>query len=394
MLQIDNHKELALSDIIPYLLQFNEIYKMGELSGNRYQVIEDIVWKLLYNLDYNQAKGVWLDYIGNKVGQARTWTAKPEGAFTFGGLRSEGFGAGKFLGSSGSGSSKNVRSDSSFVNAIKAKIIQNNTDTSLDDLINACKLLYNGKIVRIHESYPTSISQIDIYGSSLLKDQYATSTLKATLPAGVSLSQVIYHSFYNLFKNNAFITYDKVIPSGDDFELSFIVQPDELSETENTALLSQGINWNNPLAPIRCYYDVENNGGVTFRLSPSRYQDDNTGMTFYTDEELNSYNDMDFSVMLSGGTLIENDTNIVKITKIGHIYSLYINDLLVDTETNVAEIDFVENAKLFLGASNGLYYNSGSIYNLFLKNLTTNEIIINDPLRVNTIGTNNGVKFI
>lgn len=167
-----------------------------------------------------------------------------------------------------------------------------------------------------------------------------------------------------------------------------------MSETENTALLSQGINWNNPLAPIRCYYDVENNGGVTFRLSPSRYQDDNTGMTFYTDEELNSYNDMDFSVMLSGGTLIENDTNIVKITKIGHIYSLYINDLLVDTETNVAEIDFVENAKLFLGASNGLYYNSGSIYNLFLKNLTTNEIIINDPLRVNTIGTNNGVKFI
>lgn len=222
MLQIDNHKELALSDIIPYLLQFNEIYKMGELSGNRYQVIEDIVWKLLYNLDYNQAKGVWLDYIGNKVGQARTWTAKPEGAFTFGGLRSEGFGAGKFLGSSGSGSSKNVRSDSSFVNAIKAKIIQNNTDTSLDDLINACKLLYNGKIVRIHESYPTSISQIDIYGSSLLKDQYATSTLKATLPAGVSLSQVIYHSFYNLFKNNAFITYDKVIPSGDDFELSLL----------------------------------------------------------------------------------------------------------------------------------------------------------------------------
>ena len=52
MLQIDNHKEYALSDIIPYLLQFPEVYQLAEQSGERYQKIEDIAWQLLYNLDY------------------------------------------------------------------------------------------------------------------------------------------------------------------------------------------------------------------------------------------------------------------------------------------------------------------------------------------------------
>ena len=56
MLQIDNHKEYALSDIIPYLLQFPEVYQLAEQSGERYQKIEDIAWQLLYNLDYKNIK--------------------------------------------------------------------------------------------------------------------------------------------------------------------------------------------------------------------------------------------------------------------------------------------------------------------------------------------------
>ena len=98
MLQIDNHEELALQDVIPYLLQFPEVYKLAQQSGNRYQKIEDIVWQLLYNLDYTTANGTWLDYIGKKVGQERIYTPKPTNAFTFGGTRAEGFGAGRFKG--------------------------------------------------------------------------------------------------------------------------------------------------------------------------------------------------------------------------------------------------------------------------------------------------------
>ena len=52
------------------------------------------------------------------------------------------------------------------------------------------------------------------------------------------------------------------------------------------------------------------------------------------------------------------------------------------------------NTKLFLGLSNNIYYNSGSIYNLLLENKTTNTILLNDSLKTNTIGINNGVRFL
>ena len=50
--------------------------------------------------------------------------------------------------------------------------------------------------------------------------------------------------------------------------------------------------------------------------------------------------------------------------------------------------------KLFLGTSNNQYFNSGSIYNFYLVNNTTNRILINDSLKENTVGTNNGVRFL
>ena len=171
MLQIDNHKDLALSRVIPYLLQFPEIYKLAEQSGDRNQIIEDIAWQLLYNLDFENANGVWLDYIGTKVGQDRIYIPKATDAFRFGGTVEEGFGRGKFKSASSLRSTKVARTDSSFRNAIRAKIIQNNTDTSLDELKQACKLLFNAGKVTIKEvecSLPTlmhdlrSILQSDI----------------------------------------------------------------------------------------------------------------------------------------------------------------------------------------------------------------------------------------
>ena len=43
MLQIDNHEEKALSVVIPYLLQFPEIYGLAKNSGTRYQALDTIV---------------------------------------------------------------------------------------------------------------------------------------------------------------------------------------------------------------------------------------------------------------------------------------------------------------------------------------------------------------
>ena len=126
MYQITNHEELALSSVIPYLLKFKEFYKLTQQIGFRTQVIEDIAWELLYNLDYKTANGVWLDYLGRKVGQSRVYYLTPEGSFTFGKTENEGFGKGKFLGNGTTGYTRVSRNDYSYRNAIRAKIIQNN----------------------------------------------------------------------------------------------------------------------------------------------------------------------------------------------------------------------------------------------------------------------------
>src|SRR5574344_58549 len=391
MLQIDNHEEKASSVIVPYLLQFPEIYGLAKNSGTRAQNLEDITWELLWNLDLESANGVWLDYLGKKVGQSRLYSPTVEGAFTFGGTTLEGFGKGKFLSSALTGTNTKIaRNDALFRNAIRAKIIQNNTDCSLDELINACKLLYNASRVIINESYPAGIESIYLYGSSLLQSSNANAEIKKMMPAGVSLTHVYFEDVYNIFKNNAFISYnsDYIIPPTNDFELSFSFKPDTVS-SEDIYLLSESTSFSQePILNIH----YNNTDGLIFSSTPDLYVD-GYGIV-YIDGNGEPYASNEGSIYLSGGTININENNTVKITKIGTEYKLYVNDILVDTAITSENIGGLNN-NLYLGVSNSNYYNSGSINNLYIYNLTTSQIVLNDTLKNKTdYGTNNGVIFL
>lgn len=391
MLQIDNHEELAPQIVIPYLLQFPEIYGLAKNSGTRYQNIEDIAWEILWNLDINSANGVWLDYLGKKVGQPRTYAPAPVGAFTFGGTTSEGFGKGKFLSSALTGpNTKVARTDANFKNAIRAKIIENNTDCSLDELRQACKLLYNASLVLITENYPASISSIYLYGKYLIESSNANTEIKRMMPAGVSLEHVYFYNIYNLFKNNAFIKYNytKLIPATDDFILSFSFVPDALTSS-NIPLLSEATSFSQePI--VKMYYNSTD--GIVFGVNPDFYTD-GYGLP-YLDGSGDYYYSNDGSLLLSGGSVNINEVNTVKVVKTGTTYELYLNDSLVDSDTSTVNIGGTSNHYLYLGASKGSYYNSGSIFNLYIQNTTSSSIVLNDTLKSTTIGTNNGVRFL
>ena len=388
----DNHKDLSLSDSVPYLLKFPEFYKIIEQSGDRYQTIEDIAWDILYSLDYNTAEGVWLDYIGAKVGQPRVINTRPDGAFMFNGTAEEGFGKGKFLGQGRVADTHQSRTDYTYRNAIKAKIIENSTDTSIDELTEAIKLLFNATQVRVVEEYPAGIAHIDIMGSNLIKPLDPISLIKRMLSVGVSLESVSYNSIYNIFANDAFIEYPTgLIPANNDFELSLIINPTQLDSENPTAILSQGNTWASIYTPVRLYYDPVD--GVVFRTSPEDYSDTSAGTTFYNDENSNIYVDSDAEVFLNGGILIDNTPNSIKITRAENVWTLMVNNDVVDTEISNRSIN-TSGAKLYLGTSNAQFYNSGAIYNLLLEDKTLNTIIINDPLITDTIGTNNGVEFV
>jgi len=394
MYQLDNHEDLALSVVVPYLLQFPELYGLSKNSGTRAQYIEDVVWGLLYNLDVDTAEGVWLDYLGKKVGQPRTYAPKVEGAFTFGGTSSQGFGSGKFISAALSGSSTKVaRTDASFRDAIRAKIIENNTDCSLDELIQACKLLYQASIVQITEAYPAGISNIDMYGSTLLQSSSANLDVKRMLPAGVSLDTVTFYNLFNIFKNSAFIQYNNTITAGNDFVLSFSFIPDDI-DIDTKYLFSKSNNFASTESSTSIGYNSLD--GIVFTTTPDKYNNDFTGSTFYTNGAGEKYANSIGGLILLGGNINVGEVNTVKVTKVGTTYSLYVNNDVTPVETEVSDVvvSSYEDSKYFLGVNSNSFYNSGSIYNFYLYDSILNEIVINDTLKTGTIGINNGVKFI
>ena len=230
-----------------------------------------------------------------------------------------------------------------------------------------------------------------MYGGSLLETLDANAIIKSALPAGVSLRKITFHRFYNLFKNNAFISYPTSIPGKHNFELSMVITPD-IIPSDGFVLFSQNSTFASEFTPVSCYYHP--NDGIVFTTAPDFYTDNDIGVTYYTDGHDLHYTDSDSSVFLAGGTLTVNDDTSLRITRVGDTWSMYVNGTLVD-ETIVSH-NFISgvDTNFYLGTSENKFYNSGSIYNLFLTDTTTNKNLINDALKNNTTGINNGVRFL
>lgn len=388
MLQIRNHNELANSVVVPYLLNIPDIYNLSQYSGKRYQYIEDVLWQLLWALDIGYADGVWLDYLGRKVGQSKEYAELVSGAFTFGGTTDEGFGAGQF----GTYSIGTLNTEA-YRSAIRSKIIQNYTNASFDELKQAIKLLFNVSLVRISEDYPAGIDEIHMYGRNPITFKNAAEIIKSIMPVGVSLNRTYYHALYNIFKNDAFIQYNKEIDGSHDFRISFSFVPDTMPSETDTGLLGIAPMFGNEyVADLVIKYNKDD--GVYVKTTPSRYSDE-TLVNFYTDENLEDYLDGDYSLLLKGDSAVHyNERNQVVVDKTGNTWSLYVNGLLVAQQTVDTEVEFSSGNKIFLGNAGASFYNSGAIYDLLITDNTTNQQIIYDRLQEYTVGTNNGVRFL
>jgi len=230
-----------------------------------------------------------------------------------------------------------------------------------------------------------------MYGSSLFKSSNVVSEIKRMLAVCVSLEHVYFQNVYNLFKNNAFISYSSnyKIPTSDDFILSFSFTPDTIN-SDDIYIMSEGSSFTQePI--VKIYYN--NTNGLVFSATPDVYVD-GLGLV-YVDDNNEPYYSNEGSIYLSGGSINVNESNTVKITKTGTTYSLYVNDVLVDTTISDKNIGGGETTNLYLGVYKNQYYNSGSINNLYIYNSAESNIILNDNLNKQTnLGINNGVLFL
>ena len=193
MYYISDYRKKAVTKITPYLIDFNEIVKLIECNSDRYQAIEDLLWKVADNLKVDNSRGVFLQALAHNEATNIIYTDMAQDAFTYGTDEPlyQSYGSGHYYSQASyiSGIKKDI-SDEKLIRAVKAKIIQNNTNCTVEDLIEGLKLYYNADNVYVYESNPLQVS-IFLVGKNLeVSSSQNKEIIKAFLPACVKLNEI------------------------------------------------------------------------------------------------------------------------------------------------------------------------------------------------------------
>ena len=355
MYYINDYKNKAVNTIIPYLISFPDIVKMVELHAERYQNIEDVIWKIIDNLNLDNSSGIFLKAHANNERVDYQYTDKAEDAFTYArkqdiitednpdGLvnpKKNAYNTGHYYSRIGylSGTKKSA-SDEKTIRSIKSKIIQNNTDGRIDDLKEGLKMLYNAERIRVLESYPLNV-KIMLIGDSLeISSSKNQENIKHFLPACVSLKNIfIDENLFDLFLYDENSNYGdsrypiKVNDSIDRYEyISFSVNLDsEFKEyiQTNSPIYDNGdfcsisgqFTKLNDNANILSFQDLDNNlnYGIKTKLKNGRYYlaFNNNGEILYDEYIYDLTNAIKGKEYIDGAILQEGE-----IVYNGYIYS-------------------------------------------------------------------------
>ena len=280
MYYISDYKKQAIEKIIPYLIEFPQIVSIVEKSAERYQAIEDTLWSIATNFQVDNSRGIFLTANANNEVVDIVYTDVAKDAFTYGTKEPQyrAYGAGHYYSQNShiSGIKKDVSEDK-LIRAVKAKIIQNNTNGTIEDLIESLKLYFNATHVKIYESNPLNISLL-LEGKDLeISSSGNYDIIKKMLPCCVKLNNLYVdtHSF-DIFQydNNSFYgdsrypvlvgdtvdlyTYiSQSVGLGDEFEEYYIL--DQTFQDKNYMLITGSFKEINNDAVLSSFNDGENN---------------------------------------------------------------------------------------------------------------------------------------
>lgn len=209
MYYIDNYRQQAVKKVIPYLINFPQIINILEISADRYQAIENVLWNIANNFWVDDSRGVFLNAHANNEVVSIIYTDKAEDAFTYGTDKPlyQAYGTGHYYSQASyiSGIKKTISEDK-LIRAVKAKIIQNNTNGTIEDFIESLKLYYNANNVKVYESYPLNVSVMLIGNKLELSSSGNYEAIKKMLPVCVGLKYIYIdpHSFETfLYSDNS-----------------------------------------------------------------------------------------------------------------------------------------------------------------------------------------------
>lgn len=385
MYYIDDYRLRAVKKIVPYLIEFPQIVKIVENSADRYQAIEDVLWNIANNFKVDDARGVFLDALAHNEVVDIIYTDKADDAFTYGTDKPllQAYGKGHYYSQSSyiSGLRKDISEDK-MIRAIKAKIIQNNTSGTVEDLIESLKLYFNAQNVKIYESYPLNLS-IMLSGDSLeISSSGNYETIKEMLPACVSLNNIYLDSYtFDMF------LYDENSSYG---ESRYPILVGET--TDKYYYISQSVSLNSDFQEyIQTNYNNFDND--TFCCIVGEFTDiKNNG-------RLLSSNDYANNEMFSIG-VITDDTNGLNYISLNYNGVIYPSDIEAETDTRYTIVLHNTGTSLALWIFNSVQITGNSLDKdtAFLSNLVSNIspdieiqnfITINAPIFINCLNEEN-----
>lgn len=397
MFYIDDYRKRAVNKIIPYLVDYPQIVKIIENSADRYQAVEDLLWDVATNFKVVDSRGVFLDAHAKNEVIDIIYTDKANDAFTYGTDMPmyQAYGKGKYYSQASyiSGIRKNISEDK-LIRAVQAKIIQNNTNCTIEDLIESLKLLYNATNVKIYESNPLNLS-IMLSGSNLeLSSSGNYENVKNMMPACVNLTNIFVNSNqFDLFlydENSSYGENRYPVRVGDTIDLyNYISQSVSLdSEFEEYITTNHEKFDNNMLCCITGVFNKLNDGAMLFSLNDEANQTSiKVGVKQKEDNEFYIFTEYKFINEESGEPQVE-ETFSNKIVRLDKKYTLTVmNDngvfkvwlfdgVFINGEESNADI-----SKVFNRVSN------------INPNISINKYVtIEAPIYINCEYTNNSVS--
>ena len=384
MYYIDDYKKRAVNKIIPYLIEFPQIVKIVENSASRYQAIEDVIWNIANNFRVDDARGVFLDALAHNEVVDIVYTDKANDAFTYGTDKPlfQAYGKGHYYnqGSYISGLRKDISEDK-MIRAIKAKIIQNNTNGTVEDLIESLKLYFNAQNVKIYESYPLNLS-VMLSGKNLeISSSGNYETIKKMLPACISLNNIYLNSYnFDLFTYDDNTSYGESrypILVGDSVDKYFYISQSISLESD----FQEYIQTN--------HQNFEDNLYCCIAGEFTKIQENSTLLSS------GDINDEYFSICTS---VDQNDS--LKYISLNYNGIIYPTDIEAKEDTRYTIVLHNINNTLKLWVFNSIQINGDTLDkdNSFLNNLLSNtqpkiEIpnftTINSPILINSLSENN-----
>ena len=270
MYYIDDYRKRAIDKVIPYLLEFPQIVKILECNADRYQAIEDLLWKISENFRVVDSRGIFLKAHANNEVSDIIYTDKAQDAFTYGTdvPLYQAYGTGHYYSQASyiSGTRKTI-SEEKLIRAVQAKIIQNNTNGTVEDIIEALKLLYNAEHVRVYESNPMNLSLMLIGSNLEISSSGNYENIKQFLPACISFNNIFVDtSMFDLFMYDENSSYgDSRYPVRVDetvdkyFYISFSVNLDSEFK-EHIILNDDGFKENDFICITGAFTKVTNDG--------------------------------------------------------------------------------------------------------------------------------------